>query len=169
MKKNHYISGEWNVTCDVCSKKIKAHEARQRWDGFIVCPDDFETRHPQDFVKAQTDKITVPFVRPLETPAFLLRETINESVAVEDSSFDLEVLFDRTPIDTFAFDESILFDVTQTLQEHFDISEGITFTLIGMSYINDTIIMQDSGFLGFNNYIEPTYFSEFYVGTTTLF
>jgi len=69
MKKNHYISGEWNVTCDVCSKKIKANEARQRWDGFIVCPDDYENRQPQDFVKAQSDKITVPFTRPI--PAYV--------------------------------------------------------------------------------------------------
>ena len=72
MKKNHFISGEWNVTCDVCSKKIKAHEAKQHWDGFIVCPDDFENRHPQDFVKAQTDKITVPFTRPIPTEIFVV-------------------------------------------------------------------------------------------------
>lgn len=71
MAKNHYISGEWNVTCDVCSKKIKANEARQRWDGFIVCPDDFENRHPQDFVKAQSDKITVPFSRPIPEYVFI--------------------------------------------------------------------------------------------------
>ena len=70
MKKNHFISGEWNVTCDVCSRKIKAHEARQRWDGFIVCPDDMEQRHPQDFVKAQRDKISVPFQRPIPTYIF---------------------------------------------------------------------------------------------------
>lgn len=70
MKKNHFISGEWNVTCDVCSKKIKAHEAKMRWDGFIVCPDDMEQRHPQDFVKAKTDKITVPFQRPVPTYVF---------------------------------------------------------------------------------------------------
>lgn len=70
MKKNHFISGEHNVTCDVCSRKIKAHEARQRWDGFIVCQDDFENRHPQDFVKAKTDKITVPFQRPIPTYIF---------------------------------------------------------------------------------------------------
>lgn len=70
MKKNHFISGEWNLTCDVCSKKIKAHEARQRWDGFIVCPADFETRHPQDFVKARQDKITVPFTRPVPSLVF---------------------------------------------------------------------------------------------------
>ena len=72
MKKAYYISGEWNLTCDVCSKKIKAHEAKQRWDGFIVCSDDFEFRHPQDFVKANTDKITVPFQRPIPPDVFVL-------------------------------------------------------------------------------------------------
>lgn len=72
MKKNHFISGEWNVTCDICSKKIKAHEAKQRWDGFIVCPDDFEHRHPQDFVKAHSDKISVPFVRPIPEYIFVV-------------------------------------------------------------------------------------------------
>jgi len=71
MKKNHYISGEWNLVCDVCSKKIKAHEAHHRWDGFIVCKDDLEMRHPQDFVKAKTDKITVPFSRPIPTYEFV--------------------------------------------------------------------------------------------------
>lgn len=70
MKKNYFISGEWNVTCDICSKKIKAHEAKQRWDGFIVCPEDYEQRHPQDFVKAKTDKVSVPFTRPIPTLIF---------------------------------------------------------------------------------------------------
>lgn len=70
MKKNFFVSGEWNITCDVCSKKIKAGDARHRWDGLLVCAEDFENRHPQDFVKARQDKITVPFTRPLETPTF---------------------------------------------------------------------------------------------------
>ena len=70
MSKNYFISGEFNVTCDICSKKIKAHEAHHRWDGFIVCADDYEVRHEQDFVKAHTDKITVPFQRPIPTLLF---------------------------------------------------------------------------------------------------
>lgn len=70
MSKNYYLSGEFNVTCDRCSKKIKAHKAKHEWTGFIVCEDCFETRHPQDFVKAQTDKITVPFTRPIPTYVF---------------------------------------------------------------------------------------------------
>lgn len=72
MKKNYFISGEWNVTCDVCSKKIKAHEARHRWDGFIVCAEDYETRHEQDFVRARQDKITVPFQRPRHMPEYVV-------------------------------------------------------------------------------------------------
>lgn len=72
MSKNYYVSGEWNVTCDVCSKKIKSSQAKQRWDGFIVCPEDYEQRHPQDFVKARTDKVSVPFTRPIPPDVFVL-------------------------------------------------------------------------------------------------
>lgn len=70
MDKNYFLSGAWNVTCDVCSKKIKASDAKQRWDGLIVCPSDFEHRHEQDYVKARTDKITVPFTRPVPELTF---------------------------------------------------------------------------------------------------
>jgi len=70
MAKNYYVSGDWNVTCDICSKKIKASESKQRWDGFIVCAEDYEQRHPQDFVKAKTDKVSVPFTRPIPALTF---------------------------------------------------------------------------------------------------
>ena len=67
---NYYKAGEWNVTCDVCSQKIKSGIMKQRWDGFLVCPSCYETRHPQDFVKPRQDKITVPDVRPIPTLVF---------------------------------------------------------------------------------------------------
>ncbi len=70
---SQYISGDWNIQCDVCSKKIKASESKKRWDGLIVCKDDFEFRHPQDFLKARTDKISVEVVRKetITTDSFL--------------------------------------------------------------------------------------------------
>ena len=71
MAKNHFVSGEWNVICDSCGKKIKSGEAKQRWDGFIVCPDDFENRHPQDFIKTRVDKMIVPFSRPRPPDVFI--------------------------------------------------------------------------------------------------
>ena len=66
-----YKSGEWNVTCDVCSRKIKSGNARKRWDGFIVCEGCYEERHPQDFVRARVDKISVPFQRPIPPYVFV--------------------------------------------------------------------------------------------------
>ena len=61
---NYYESGGWNLICDSCSIKYKASKAKQRWDGFIVCPNCYEQRHPQDFVRSRQDKITVPYIRP---------------------------------------------------------------------------------------------------------
>lgn len=71
MPKNTYKAGDWNIICDVCAKKFKASEAKERWDGFIVCPDDYEMRHEQDFVQARLDKITVPFSRPRSPDVFV--------------------------------------------------------------------------------------------------
>lgn len=67
----NYKSGDWLVICDVCSKKIKASESKQRWDGFIVCADDFEHRHPMDFLRARADRISVPYTRPQGVEAFV--------------------------------------------------------------------------------------------------
>ena len=80
----YYIPGSWNVICDSCGKKIKASEAKQRWDGLIVCPLDFEMRQPQDFVKARADKITVPFTRPRPTDEFVFSCDLFTSSGVAD-------------------------------------------------------------------------------------
>jgi len=63
-----YKSGDWWVICDVCSIKVNASKTRKRWDGFQVCFDCFENRHPQDFIKSRNDKISVPFTRPQPDP-----------------------------------------------------------------------------------------------------
>jgi len=88
MNKNYFVSGEWNLICDVCSKKIKAHDAKTRWDGLVVCPDDFEHRHPQDYVKAKIDKITVPFTRPIPPSLFVSVPYVN--IYVEDGYTELQ-------------------------------------------------------------------------------
>ena len=67
----NYKSGDWWAICDVCSKKVKASKTKMRWDGLIVCPEDFEHRHPQDFIKVRQDKITVPFLRPRPQDTFV--------------------------------------------------------------------------------------------------
>lgn len=61
---NYKSNGDHNAICDSCGRKFKASELQLRWDGFYVCKEDFELRHPQDFVKTKNDKITVEWSRP---------------------------------------------------------------------------------------------------------
>lgn len=62
-----YVPGEWNVICDQCGRKYKASKLQRRWDGLMVCQDDWETRHPQDFVRAVKDSPALPYTRPEPT------------------------------------------------------------------------------------------------------
>jgi hypothetical protein len=71
MARNYFKSGEWNVYCMVCNRKIKASLALKRWDGLIVCPEDYENRHPQDFLRARQERISVPFTSDTSFDEFI--------------------------------------------------------------------------------------------------
>ena len=63
---------DWNIICEVCRKKIKASEALKRWDGLIVCSEDYEERHPLDYPQPPyRDNDPLPFTRPETTDVFL--------------------------------------------------------------------------------------------------
>jgi len=62
--RNHLLTGDWNVLCDSCGRKFKASQIKKRWDGLMVCSEDYELRHEQDFLRVQKEKIAVPFSRP---------------------------------------------------------------------------------------------------------
>jgi len=66
-----FQSGDWNFTCDSCGQKKKASVGKLRWDGFRVCSDCFEMRHPQDFLRARIDNQSVPWSRPKLQEVFL--------------------------------------------------------------------------------------------------
>ncbi len=63
MANNHYKPGVWNTICDVCGFKFKSDEMRKRWDGLMVCKEDFEHDHPQKFLRVREDSSSVPWVR----------------------------------------------------------------------------------------------------------
>ena len=66
-----YRSGEWLLICDSCGSVIYASESYHRWDGMIVCRQDFEHRHPQDMLRGVADRQVVPFSRPEPADDFL--------------------------------------------------------------------------------------------------
>lgn len=76
--RDYFKSSDWSAICDRCGFKFKASELKLDWQGFRVCEDDFEYRHPQDFLKPKTDKIFVPWARPdfaIEIDSFLITDT----------------------------------------------------------------------------------------------
>ena len=68
---NTYKKGDWNAICDSCGRKFKASQLRRRWDGLRVCKDDWEPRHPQDFLRGKPDKPSVPWSRPEQADTFV--------------------------------------------------------------------------------------------------
>lgn len=66
-----YKPGSWNAFCDGCGRVFKAEELQLDWKGLMMCPRDWEPRHPQDFVRGVTDNMTPPWVRPQLTPNYV--------------------------------------------------------------------------------------------------
>lgn len=60
---NRYKPNNWYGICQVCGRKFLSHKLKERWDGFIVCPDDFEIRHDLDFIRMPRESKPVPFIR----------------------------------------------------------------------------------------------------------
>lgn len=52
-----YQKGNHWIIDDVSGFAIRANDARKRWDNMWMESDDWEPRHPQDFVRARHDKI----------------------------------------------------------------------------------------------------------------
>lgn len=66
-----YIPGDFWRICDQCGFRYRASQTLKRWDGLIVCRADFETRHPQDFVRGLVDRQMVPNPRPEAADVFV--------------------------------------------------------------------------------------------------
>lgn len=72
------------VSCDVCGFIYKFDQLKKRWDGLMVCDNDYETRHPQDFIK-------IP--EPEKAPDWIRPDVLTETVTVDyiDSSVGNQV------------------------------------------------------------------------------
>ena len=78
-----FKSGNHWVVCDVCGFDYRSSDMRKRWDGLVVCKEDFELRHPQDFVRARQDKIAAQgLVRPSPDNAFVTAVCTTRSAVV---------------------------------------------------------------------------------------
>lgn len=63
--------GDHNAQCFECGRKFKAGTLKRHWKGYWVCPEHWEMRQPQDFVRGTTDKQTPSWVQPQPAPVFV--------------------------------------------------------------------------------------------------
>jgi len=71
--------GDYNAVCFECGRKRKASTLRKHWQGYYVCPEHWEPRQPQDFVRAIPDVITPPWTQPRPADIFLAPQTGNNA------------------------------------------------------------------------------------------
>lgn len=191
---NYYKAGEWNAICDVCGKKIKSGDAKHRWDGFIVCPSDFEQRHSQDFVRARQDKISVPFTRPRPVDSFREALSFQDMVQVSDQdhfgnymvydvsnkyfledylldhiAFTITMKWNKPFNDTIVMVESCDHQLTKPFTDSVSILDSVFIGSVYRSTFSDTVVLSDPGSIFQTTYVDGTYFSEQYVGTIYTF
>lgn len=80
----NYVKGDWKAICDICGRVYLGSQLRKRWDGFMACPDDWEPRQPQDFVRGIVDTQVPPYVRPESNDSFIAFCTPENSSSIAD-------------------------------------------------------------------------------------
>lgn len=86
-----YIPGDFWRICDRCGFSFRASQTFKTWDNLYVCAEDFETRHPQDFVRGRKDRQNVPNPRPEPIDALIGPLTTNISAAGISSDTTIHV------------------------------------------------------------------------------
>lgn len=77
--------GTWATICDVCGFRFPSDKLKKRWDGLMTCESDWETRHPQDFIRVRQEKIAPDWVRPVVPDQFVLYCDLLNSRALADT------------------------------------------------------------------------------------
>ncbi len=63
-----YRPGSHWATCDRDGFQYRAEDLKETWDGLWVNDEDYETRHPQDFLRVKSERISVTQpIRPENT------------------------------------------------------------------------------------------------------
>ena len=158
-----YIAGDNWAICDVCGMAFRQADLKKRWDGAVVCHQDWEVRHPQDFLRARKERISPSgHVRSDPQEAFLLRIPVFESfgistnlvtIAEKEKEFTLPTgLQEDVKVAMFYTDS---FDDGLTLEEETDLyfeyfetpDESLKFNeLIEFIFVFDATLLEQTAF-----------------------
>lgn len=96
MENLYYKKNDANAICDVCGQKFKLSQLRKRWDGLWVCKQDFEYRHPQEYIKARHEQFTLPVIKPRPPDVFIPFNYTKEIVDALSLTDDITTVVDYT-------------------------------------------------------------------------
>jgi hypothetical protein len=82
----YFKSGSYNCICQVCGFQFKAEDIKKRWDGLLVCKEDFELRHPMDFIRVPTESKPLLFTAPEPTETEVDVDYVADTVGTQDRS-----------------------------------------------------------------------------------
>lgn len=68
---DHLVVGDHNAVCFECGRKKKASTLKRHWQGYWVCPEHWEPRHPQDFVGSAPDSQQPAWTQPMPEDQFV--------------------------------------------------------------------------------------------------
>ena len=157
-------SGDWYVSCDVCSKQIYASDSLRRWDGMIVCKEDFETRHPQELIKHRTDNQSVPFTRPEATEIFNEYYGFIDFWTVKDN-VDFVWTYNRDFTELITSSDEVVFDFGKSLKDDITVADGLVLQSSALLGLTDTVTTSSSGDIFAFDYVDSTYVGIDYVGS----
>jgi len=77
----YYKPGSWNIICDVCGVEFKSDQIKKRWDGLLVCKNDYENRNILDFTRVKPEMGSVPYSNPEVADQFVPVYYVTSAIA----------------------------------------------------------------------------------------
>jgi hypothetical protein len=71
MNSDRFRLGDAKAVCDRCGFDKYQSQLRKEWTGAMTCAECWDSRHPQDFVKARPERNHVKNARPSAEPRFV--------------------------------------------------------------------------------------------------
>ncbi len=146
---DYYASGDHNAVCYECGRKRKASQLKKHWQGYYVCPEHWEPRQPQDFVRSVPDVQTPPWAQPMPADTFaatVWQESLADSVTLQGGNA-ASTYIAPTYIDVSYFEAiPAVLELVIVASWVKSLADTVTATMAGTATREVTV------------YIDPTYF-----------
>lgn len=104
----YFKKGSWNAECESCGFVFKSHELKKRWDGVMVCKDDWEPRHPLDFQRGKAEVTAIPWSSTTDSEGTItavasgnISASLTNTVHLYDPASDISITLPAANDSTF--------------------------------------------------------------------